>query len=104
MDVTCPVDYSCTFTLLHPRVVSHTLGPWYQHTTGWIVALVAVLVLGAVLAYATTLAAETHRRRDAVRERETERAHQLALEEQRTMQVDAAKGDPEMLKLIRERV
>ena len=38
------------------------------------------------------------------RQRELERAHELAIEQQRTIQADMAKGNPEMLRLIRERV
>ena len=106
MPPTCPTDYSCTFTLLHARTVTRAVGPWWQHTAGWIVALAAILTIGVVLAYATAQVTELHRTRERERrierERETERAHALALEEQRTLQADAAKGNPEMLKLIRE--
>lgn len=104
MNPTCPPDYTCTFTRLSPRVISHTLGPWYQHTAGWIVAITAILTLGAVLAYAVSADADRRDRREANRQREVERQHELAIEEQRTMQADAAKGNPDMLKLIRERV
>lgn len=97
----CPSDYSCTFTRIRPRVVNHTLGPWFQHTAGWIVAIVAILALASVLAYAAYKAAEIRAMRERNRQRELERAHELAIEEQRTMQADAAKGNPEMLKLIR---
>lgn len=101
---TCPQDYTCTFTRLHPRVVNHTLGPWYQHTAGVIVAVIAILAVASVAAYAFNLHSEHTRRRDITRQQEIQRAHDLAIEEQRTMQADAAKGSPEMLKLIRQRI
>lgn len=107
MSPTCPQDYSCTFTKVHPRVIYHTVGPWYQHTAGWIVAITAILVIGSLLAYIAVQWLDLRDRREsasqAERQRELERAHELAIEEQRTMQADMAKGDPEMLKLIRQR-
>ena len=101
---TCPVDYTCTFTRVHPRVVNHTLGPWYQHTAGWIVAIIAVLAIACVAAYAFSLYHQISYQRQLARERDVQRKHELAMEEQRTMQADAAKGDPEMLRLIRQRI
>jgi hypothetical protein len=105
---TCPQDYTCTFTRLHPRVVNHTLGPWYQHTAGWIVAVIAILAIASVLAWLISNMTALRAKREAARERELERQREreytLAIEEQRTLQADAAKGDPEMLKLIRQRI
>jgi hypothetical protein len=104
MNPVCPPDYTCTFTRLHPRVVNHTLGPWYQHTAGWVVAVIAILALACVAAYAVSLHHQIRYRRQIQREHDDQRKHDLAIEEQRTMQADAAKGDPEMLRLIRQRI
>lgn len=104
MTPTCPVDYTCTFTRLHPRTIYHTVGPWYQHTAGVIVAIIAILAIAIVAAYAFDLRAQVKRKREEARQWELKRQHELAIEEQRTMQADAAKGDPEMLKLIRQRI
>ena len=104
---TCPDGYSCTFTLTHPHVITKALNPWWQLTAGWIVALTAVLVLGAVLAYLTARVMDLRAKRETFlensRQRDAERQHELAIEEQRTMQADMAKGDPDMLRLIRQR-
>jgi hypothetical protein len=104
----CPIDYNCTFQYVHPRVitVTHTLGGWWKGVGGFVVGGIAVILLAAFLITATVMF--FHYRKDrledqrAERERIAERRQQLALEEQHTMQFDAAKGDPDTLKQLRE--
>ena len=99
MTPTCPKGYTCEFD---PVVVEkHHLGPWWE--TGWGI-VVGILVIVAVATVLITLAyywLEARREKREERERAAERMHKLAIEEQRTMQIDSAKGDPEMLKLVR---
>jgi hypothetical protein len=102
---TCPPDYTCSFTLVHPRTIVEHVGPW-THT--WLLPALIVAVAAMVALAVSTVASpimSEHRRRRLVAEeserRESERRHELALEEQRTMQMDAAKGNPETLKLMR---
>ena len=96
----CPPDYTCQFTLIHPHTIVRSTDPWWQLSAGWVVALIAVIVAGAVVAYASYLAHEARRDIRARSERERQRQHDLNLAEQRTMQVEQAKGNPEMLKII----
>lgn len=102
MNPTCPTDYSCTFTLTKPHVIVHTIGPWYQGTAGWIVALVAIIALTCLLGYIADLVKERRDERQSSLEHERERKQKLAIEEQRTMQIDAAKGNPEMLTIVKD--
>jgi hypothetical protein len=100
---TCPQDYNCNFTLIHPRVIyhNHTVGPWWQHTAGWVVAIVAAIALACVIAYIAKLYSDRQDAKLAFTEREKDRQHKLDLEEQYTMQAELAKGDPNMLREIR---
>jgi uncharacterized protein HemX len=107
MSVPCPQDYSCTFTLTHPRtIVTHDL--WWHGPWGIVVALVAILALAAIIGLTIYWIMETRRdtqlRQQQYRQIQDQQAHTLAMEEQRTMQADAAKGNPEMLKLIRQKI
>jgi hypothetical protein len=79
MTPACPPHYTCTFS---PKNPPHYWAHWYDGPWGIVVALAAVAALTA--------------------EGERQRQHALAVEEQRTMQLDAAKGSPEMLKLVRQ--
>ncbi len=93
----CPPSYTCTFNLkdLDP-------GPWWLGDAGIAVAIVGIIALTIVL---TSLAYWRHERkadRQRWQEREAERTHKLAVEEQRTMQLDSAKGNPETLKIVRD--
>lgn len=93
----CPPGWTCKFSQPTP----HFVGPWYDGTAGIILAscaLAAVVVCVAIVAYYS--ASIRRARLDAAAQKRRE-DHELALEEQRTMQADAAKGSPEMLKLIR---
>lgn len=112
MTPTCPPGYDCTFTPTPPPQ-PHYLGPWWETSWGIVVAgatliaLVAILCTMAVMwrdARSTRLNAEARQRELERQEqaRREERDHALALEEQRTMQLDAAKGNPEMLRVVRE--
>lgn len=108
IDPTCPADYNCTFTLLHPRVVEHQLGPWWHGPGGLAVAILAVI---GIVIIAITIAIKVsdlfesrNKRRQQYIETQEQRKHDLAMEEQRTMQAEQAKGDPEMLRLIRQRI
>jgi hypothetical protein len=99
MTPNCPAHYSCTFTPLNPP---HYYAHWYDGPWGIVVAI--LIVAGFVIVACTAFYywkehADTKR---AAVERERGRQNQLAIEEQRTMQLDAAKGNPEMLKLVRE--
>lgn len=99
---TCPSDYNCDFTLVHPRVIYHDIGPWWQHTAGWIVAIVVAILIACLVAYVVSLVHEIHKDKQGSLERERERQNKMTLKEQRTMQLDAAKGNPEMLKIVRD--
>lgn len=99
---TCPSNYNCTFTLVHPRNIYHNLGPWWEHSAGWIVAIIGLLCLMTVLIVATVYIA---RWREDVRdriEREQRRQHDLQAAEQKTLLADAAKGHPEIVKMLME--
>lgn len=65
------------------------------------VTLVAVLAIALVIGLMTYWWSESRAAKAEYRERDRIRQHDLAVEEQRTMQVDACKGNPEMLKLVR---
>lgn len=103
----CPQDYSCTFTFTHPRViVTHDV--WWHGPWGISVAFVAIFAFAVVIGFTVYLILETRRkvqfRQQQYREIQDQRAHDLAIEEQHTMQADAAKGNLEMLKLIRQKI
>lgn len=104
----CPPEWTCTF---HPP--KHVFDPWWTGPWGIGVAVAGVVALCVVLCvviFSARKLVESHRDRvDDRRRREREdqklvdvRAHVRAIEEQRTMQVDAARGNPEVLKLVRE--
>lgn len=102
----CPTDYTCNFTRIRPRVIEHTVGVWWHGAAGWVVAIILVLALASAVSYIAYL---SYKYRDAKREREkqerlmaADRKQKLALEEQRTLQLDAAMGNPEMLKIIKD--
>jgi hypothetical protein len=102
----CPQDYTCTFTPLHPRTVIEHIGPW-SHTWMLPALIIAWTVTMAVLAAMLSkwLIEDRRVRRERaerIAAEEAERRHRLAIEEQRTLQMNEAKGDPETLKLMRE--
>lgn len=100
----CPQDYNCTFTLVHPRVAVHHIGPWWNGLGGIVVVITAIVALALVLAISMNGITELRKRRLDYNEKREIRAHELAIEEQRTYQAEQAKGNPEILKLIREKV
>lgn len=71
-------------------------------------AIIAIIAIACLLAWLMTIISDskdaTREKRFNSEERERQRQHDLAIEEQRTMQADAAKGNPEMLKIIREKI
>ena len=98
---TCPPHYLCTFTPQQRYVVTRHLGLWWHGTGGLVVAIVAVVAIAVVL---TTAVVFAYNAREAARirgEREAERQHRLAIEEQHTLQADMAKGNPDLLRAIR---
>jgi hypothetical protein len=98
----CPRGWACEFEQIPPPE-ERWIGPWYEGAWGIVatgVAIVAVVIIIWIIAYYWHEARDSKR---AALERERERKHDLAIEEQRTLQADSAKGDPEMLKLIRGR-
>lgn len=67
-----------------------------------VIAILVVAILLVCLGVAIFEQIEARRSAKHIeRERAKERAHELAVEEQRTMQLDAAQGNPEVLKLVR---
>lgn len=99
MTPTCPMGYDCTFK---PRDLDpHYYAHWWDGPAGIVVAIVALVALCVIVA---TVAYWWHELRSKQMDRKAaqeNRVNQLAIEEQRTMQLDAAKGDPEMLKIVR---
>lgn len=103
----CPQDYSCTFTLVHPRIiVTHDV--WWHGLWGIVVVFAGIFAFAVIIILTVYSILETRRkvqlRKQQYREVQDQRVHDLAMEEQRTMQADAAKGNPEMLKLIRQKI
>lgn len=98
MTPSCPTGYKCEFT---PKGPPHYWVHWWDGPWGIVVALVCVAALVAILC---TIAVQVKQLRENkqrfAREKEL-RAHEQFIEEQHTMQLDAAKGDPEMLKIVR---
>lgn len=99
----CPQDYSCTFTQIHPRVitVTHNIGPWWHTWMGFAVAATVVVAIAVVLIYVASLVAQRVKAKHDREEAKLQRQAKKDLEEQRTMQMDAAKGNPEMLKIVK---
>jgi hypothetical protein len=100
----CPQDYSCQFTQVHPRVIEHihNIGHWYNGTAGWIVAIIAIICITGLLAYIANFVHEGREARVQRMQRERELKHKTEIAEQLTMQLDACKGNPEMLKMVKE--
>jgi hypothetical protein len=98
MTPSCPPHYTCTFS---PKNPPHYWAHWWDGGWGIVVAITLVLALTLVISLIAYWWSETRRRKQQFTERERERQNTLAVEEQRTMQVDACKGNPEMLKLVK---
>lgn len=99
----CPPGYTCTFDPIPPPE-HHYLGPWYETSWGIVVSILAIIALVVIVWILADAWLNWRQAKRAALEEEHRRQHELDLEEQRTMQLDAAKGNPEMLKLVRERV
>lgn len=111
MTPTCPPGYDCTFTKVGPP--PHVYAHWWDGPWGIIVAAIAIVGVVIVLCFLIDAIKDARgARRQALGYREEkamqaaeqreQRQHALAIEEQRTMQLDTAKGDPEMLRIVRE--
>jgi uncharacterized membrane protein len=100
MNPSCPTDYTCTFTPVHPRIITHTIGPWWHGAGGLVVAILAVIALVCLLAFVAHLISEARAERRNHEDIERERQNKLAIQEQYTMQIDSAKGNAEILKMI----
>lgn len=96
----CPPNYRCTFTPKPPE--RHHIGPWWEGSWGTVATIVALVVVAFVLcwfAYYWYEAVKDKRSRRSTRE---QREYELAMQEQFTAQVDMAKGDDQMLKIVQE--
>jgi len=96
----CPPGWTCKF--IPPDPPPGPFHVWWQGPWGIVIGaatIVAVVIAVWIVAYYYN---ERARARAQERERREQRQNQLAVEEQRTMQIDAAKGNPESLKIVRE--
>lgn len=86
----------------------HQIGPWWHGPGGLVVAILAVIAITIAVITAIVVTKNYFDSRNLSRQQHIEtqeqHEHDLAMEEQRTLQADAAKGNPDMLKLIRERI
>jgi hypothetical protein len=98
MKPVCPANYSCTFSPDRPP----RYDVWWEGPWGIVVACLIVIVVASVLAYVASLAHERWEVRNAERRRDADHQRKLAIEEQRTLQLDTAKGNPEVLKMIND--
>jgi uncharacterized protein HemX len=95
----CPPEWVCEFSPVKdpgPQL------PWWEQSGGGVlvgVAIVGAIILLITLAYYVL---EARKAKHNAQARIVEAKEKRLVEEQRTMQADAAKGDPEMLKLIRK--
>jgi hypothetical protein len=96
----CPPNYVCTFTPRAPHI--HIWHPWWETGWGLAAAIVALVALGLLVATLLDARDVRNNRKTEAREADARRAHELAMAEQQTMLADAAHGNPEVLKLIRE--
>ena len=94
----CPEGYDCKFTPIEEKYI----GPWYESTAGTWVTVLAIIALACLLAWLVFLWYESREQKRGHRERHELRQHKQMLAEQFSTQMDMAKGDPEMLKIVRE--
>jgi uncharacterized membrane protein len=101
----CPPHYECTFTPVAPK---HYWTHWYDGPWGIVVSIVALVAVASIvitLAYYWKEARDAKRRAVmADRSAREQREQQRFVEEQRTMQLDACKGDKELFKLAQQSV
>jgi hypothetical protein len=97
----CPPNYDCVFTP-HPPPQPEHVGPWWEGTWGTVATIAVIVAIAFILcwlAYYWYEAAKDKRGRRSARE---QREYELALAEQFTAQIDMAKADPDMLKIVQE--
>lgn len=99
MTPTCPTGYHCKFD---PAKPVHYWAHWWDGPWGIVVAFAVVAALVAIICTIVVQWARIRGEKAERRAQTEERANRLAIEEQRTMQIDSAKGSPEMLKIVRE--
>lgn len=96
----CPPDYVCTFT---PKIPTHPFtGPWYNGTWGIVIAglaITAIVIILCTLIY--WLAENAKDKRSAIAQRD-KRSQAVQLSEQFSMQLDSAKGNEEILKIVKD--
>jgi hypothetical protein len=110
----CPTNYNCTF---NPKI-PHGWVPWYQDNSGAIMAFIGIIAITAIiitLAYYWYQYREMRNRNGWLSKRERRQERELAekreirslaarqqVAEQITMQIDACKGNPEMLTIVKQ--
>lgn len=94
----CPERWDCTYVYNEPPYD----GPWWETSAGTWVAILGIIVLAVVLCTMTYYWWQWREAKLDDARRERERRHNLAIEEQRTMQLDAAKGNADLLRMVRE--
>jgi hypothetical protein len=96
---TCPPHYTCTFS---PKNPPHYWTHWYDGPWGIALAAAAIVALTIIVLTVVYYIKEHRSAKLDYQRRERERQNALAIEEQRTMQIDSAKGNVEMLRLVKE--
>jgi Tfp pilus assembly protein PilE len=80
--------------------------PWWQGSGGAVIAVIVAILVVALLAYLISYFGTALRERAEAKRAATQaaldRANRLAIEEHHTMQLDAAQGNPEVLKLVKQ--
>lgn len=99
MTPVCPPHYTCTFS---PNNPPHYWAHWYDGGWGIVVTLVAISAIALIVSLMMYWWHESRSAKQEYHERERIRQNKLAIEEQRTMQVDSCKGNPDMLQLVRK--
>jgi len=92
----CPEGYTCTFK---PPKAPYD-GPWWETTWGIVIAGLVIVALAIVLLTIVNLRHQRQEVEGSRLERQREREHEETLAEQTTMQVDMAKGNPEMIRFL----
>jgi hypothetical protein len=101
----CPQFDVCVTPIVH---TIHTVdNPWWQRGGGAVVFAFGALFLAILVAWLVWLWFQWRdsraSRRDNEVDRKLERQHKLDMEEQRTMQMDMVKTDPEALRMLEKR-
>ena len=95
----CPPGYVCDFT---PVAKPQPFHPWWEGP--WPIVLTAAAIIAFVLAVwiVSYYWNERKAKKQQMIEGREQREQARFIEEQRTMQLDSAKGNPEAIKIIRE--